>query len=276
MVAAVVSLMMTPTYEATATIWLGTGSTVSPHTAAALLKSPQLERDVREQLAIGLSPTAGPLSDAVDLTVDRADSSLLHIAARGSSPVQAADLANAWAREGLAQLLELADVSEDRLATVRDRLREADRALAGFFSENIGEGNITNIVPFLIGYRALGPNTERLQVVVGGEGQARASESAVQLTDAEWAELAQLLRERDVAEGAYVSVAQRAQGFRPAVVSEARPPRDTLQGSPVTNVVVAGGLGLLLGIVLAFGADYLDGQGRPHREGSGRTEAPGS
>ena len=243
--AALISFVVKPTYEATATIALApttlsipTANQVPPYYLmvdsprrlpiaytptyyVALLKSAEVVNAVAPQTSVSISPNGS-------------DKSLLEITAASDNPNVAAQTANAWAQAGAARIQQILLPSSDEVDAAQKKLEAAEQALAKFSQENgLGDYNI-----------------EKLR--------------AASLSTAKQLELARLLRARDNAEAVYNDFArdfERAtvlgtSAFKPRTIA-APVPASPVSPKWMQNIVIAAGLGLLVGILGAFAVEYV-------------------
>jgi capsular polysaccharide biosynthesis protein len=249
--AALVSFAMKPTYEATAVIALSPATLSIPTTSQAppyylMVDSPQ-------HLPLAYSPTyylallsgndvvaqTAPQA-AVSFASNSSDRSLIEVTARGDDANKVQTTANAYAQAGAARIQQVFLPSGKDVAAAQQKLDAADQALIQFSKDNgFGEYDLNQL-------RA-----------------ATFSSTDKQL------ELSRLLRDRDVAEPVYLDLArglERAQ----ILVSSAYSPTVILApvpGAPVSpkltqNILVGAVFGLLLGVLGAFGLEFLSRRGR--------------
>lgn len=249
--AALVSVAMKPTYEATAVIALSPATLSIPTTSQAppyylMVDSPQ-------HLPIAYSPTyyielvggkdvvaqAAPQT-AVALASNSSDKSLIEVTARGDDANKVQTTANAYAQAGAARIQQVLLPSGKDVAAAQQKLDAADQALVKFSKDN-------------------GLNEYDLR-------QLRAA--TFSSTDKQL-ELSRLLRDRDVAEPVYLDLArglERAQilagtAYSPTVIL-APAPAAPVSPKLTQNILVGAVLGLLLGVFGAFGLEFLSRRGR--------------
>ena len=268
-VAAAVSLATAPTYEATAELFLGASPPVSSEATKSLFQSPRLERAVVKRLGpAGMEQIQpGDLLRRVSVTPDRGDPSLLRVTAVGNNRERVAQIANAWVEEGTRLLIEAVGASEEEVNSRADRLRSADEALGQFVRENVALGDLEGLAPFLLGYRSLGGS----QITVDLAGDANGVASS--LSPQGWAALAGLVRERDMAEEVYLQAARTLEALQPIVVREATVPLAAVRPRAPQNVLLAGTLGLMVGIFAAFGVESFETARQRRRESPSAVEA---
>lgn len=244
--AALVSLAMPPTYEATAilalapaTLSIPTANQVPPYyllvdsprqlpTAytpayyVAILKSAQVVDTVAPRVPVTIAPNGS-------------DKSLLEITARGDDPQKVAATANTWAQVGAERIQQILLPNEDAAATAQKKLDAADQALARFARDN-----------------ALGAyDVEQLRLGVSLSGEKKA-------------ELERLLRARDLAESIYLDFARELERakilattlYKPTTIA-APVPAAPVSPKPLQNVLVGAAFGLLLGILGAFAVERI-------------------
>ncbi len=246
LVAAGVSLATPPTYEATAIIALAPATLSVPITTQAppyylLVDSPR-------QLPTAFSPTfyvallkspeveqAVKPQTSATIASNSSDRSIIEITARGRDPKEVAETANRWATVGVQAIQKALLPTGEQTTLAQKNLDAAEQALARFSQENgLGEYDLAKL-------RA--PTT---------------------LSAAKKAELAQLLRDRDIAETVLLDF-QREQtrarilattSFKPATVT-ATVPTAPVSPRPMQSILIGAGLGVLVGIVAAFALEYL-------------------
>jgi capsular polysaccharide biosynthesis protein len=248
--AALVTLTMKPTYEATAIIALAP-ATLSVPTAnqappyylvvdsprhlpiaytpayyVALLKSAEVVNAVAPTVSVTVSPNGS-------------DKSLIEITARGDEPKMVVTTANAWAQAGAARIQQVLFPSGDEAGAAQKNLDVAEQALAKFSQDNaLGNYDLTK----LRATTAL-PTDKKL-------------------------ELARLLRTRDVAESVYVDFARDQEratilatnAYRPTMLS-ASMPTAPISPKPVQDILLGAAFGLLIGILGAFAVEHVSRSG---------------
>lgn len=245
-VAALGTLAIKPVYEATATIALAPSTiSVSISTQAPpyylLVDSPRklpTAYTPAYYLAILKSPdVAGGASLRLPaaFSSNGADKSLIDVAVRGSDPQEAAQLATTWAQLGAQRIEKLLTPSDAQVTLAQSRVDAAEDALIKFAQENrLSESDLAD--PFSI--TTLSPDKK--------------------------SELARLLRVRDAAEETARDFASdyehatvlASTTYKPTVVPASVP---TAPVSPklAQSVLVAGVLGLLIGVLAAFAVEYM-------------------
>ncbi len=249
--AALVSMAIKPTYEATAVIALSPATLSIPTTSQAppyylMVDSPQ-------HLPAAYSPTyylallggkdvvaqAAPQA-AVALASNGSDKSLIEVTARGDDPNKVQATANTYAQAGAARIQLALLPSGNDVAAAQQKLDAADQALVKFSKDNgFGEYDLSQL---------------RTATFASTDKQL---------------ELSRLLRDRDVAEPVYLDLArglERAQilattAYSPTVIAAPAP------GAPVSpkltqNILVGAVLGLLLGVLGAFVLEFFARRGR--------------
>jgi uncharacterized protein involved in exopolysaccharide biosynthesis len=238
--AALVTFTLQPTYEATATIAL------APSTVAVslsnLLPPYYLMVDEPRRLPTAYTPAyyiailqgadvvnAARSPAAITIASDGSDRALIRITARGDDAQRVADAANAYARAGIARIQQLIQPTDDEVRAARQRLDEAENALGAFAREN----NFS--------YDPIEPQIP------------------THLPRAKTLEFQHLLRARDVAESVYLDFAREHQkrailattAYRPTLI-EATIPTTPVAPKLVPNLLMAAGLGVLVGLLAAF------------------------
>jgi capsular polysaccharide biosynthesis protein len=238
--AALVTLALKPTYEATATIAL------APSTVAVslsnLLPPYYLMVDDPRRLPLAFTPTyyltilkgadvvnAAKPHGAITLASDPNDRALIHVSARGDDPKQVADTANAYARAGSARIQQLIQPTGEEATAARQRLADAQNALSAFARDhNFSYDPTAPDVPSTL---------ERAQIL----------------------EFQQRLRERDIAESVYLDFAREFErmtilansAYRPTVIAAATP-ANPVAPKLAPNVLIGAAFGLLVGLLGAF------------------------
>ena len=142
-VAAGASLLVPPTYEATAAISISQPNPSISYTS--LIGSTEVEVQVIEMLRASLSPAEqvpGGLIDSVKVSQAQQEEGGLsiHITVQSDTSQKAAAVANAWASLGVKQIVEAEDVEEQlqeqQLQIVKQNLDAAIQALIDFEEEN--------------------------------------------------------------------------------------------------------------------------------------------
>jgi capsular polysaccharide biosynthesis protein len=244
--AALVSIAMKPTYEATAIIALSPATLSVPTTSQAppyylMVDSPQ-HLPTAYSPAYYIAVLNGPdvVAQAapqapVSIASSSGDKSLIEITARGDDPRQVQTTANAYAQAGAARIQQVLMPSSEDVAAAQKTLDAADQALVGFSKDNgLGDYDL---------------------------GRLRAA--TLSSTDKQL-ELNKLLRDRDVAESVYLEFARElarskiiaGNDYSPKVISA---PAPGLPVSPklVQNILIGAVLGLLVGILGTFALDYV-------------------
>lgn len=242
--AALVTLTIKPTYEATATLAL------APSTVALslsnLLPPYYLMVDEPRHLPTAYTPAyyiallqgadvmraANPQA-AISLATDSNDRSLIRITARGDEPQRVADAANAYARAGIARIQQLLQPSGEDVIAARQRLDDAENALITFARENNFSYDPAEQMP-------------------------------TNLPRAKMLEFQHLLRARDVAEAVYLDFAREyakrsilaTTAYRPTVI-EATVPTAPSAPKLAPNLIIAATVGLLIGLLGAFTLELL-------------------
>ncbi len=240
--AALVTLALKPTYEATATLALAP-STVSI-SLANQLPPYYLMVDSPRNLPTAYTPTyyiailkgadvvsAAQPRAAVTISADGNDRSLLQITARGDDPKQVADTANTYAQVGAQRIQRLLEPSGEDVAVAKRKLDAAQQALDKFLQDNK-----------IVDYDPTAP-------------PALAADKRRELT--------QLSRERDLAESVYLDFARELAKSAILAESTLRPttipaPVPTAPVAPklIQSLLIGGAFGLLLGLVGAFALEY--------------------
>lgn len=239
--AAVVTLFSPPVYESTAIIALAPSTLSIP----ALSQSAPyyLMVDQPSHLPIAYGPSfyvellkstdvvnAALPRAAVSIAVNGADRSLIEITARSSDPDTAAQTANTYADVGAQYITKAFIPAGQAAATAQAKLSSAEDALAQFSRDNgLGDYDLAKL-------RSATPRTYENKM-----------------------ELARLLRTRDVAETVYLDLARdqartailAVTANKPTVIQKPAP-NIPVSPKPVQNILVGGGLGLLVGILAAF------------------------
>ncbi|MBI4786972.1 MAG: hypothetical protein HY782_08005 [Chloroflexi bacterium] len=244
--AVLVGLIVKPVYAATATIVLApatlsipTANQVPPYylmvdsprrlpTAytpayyVALLKSAEVVSAVAPQAPVSISANVG-------------DKSLIEIAATSDDPNVAAQTANTWARAGAARIAQILSPGSDEVDAAQQKLDAAEQALVKFSQDNaLGDYNLAKL------------------------------RAASFFSTEKNLELARLLRARDNAEAVYNDFARdfgraailAASALKPTTIA-APVPTEPVSPKWAQNIAVAAGLGLLIGILGAFAAEYV-------------------
>ena len=259
--------IVTPTYEATATILAITAPKIvlsrgletqlvfaeveteeaKASVVEAMLASMEVEAGVVEKLQDTL-PTASTVPGSLlrNVEVEQVDESgVFEISARADDPQRAAQIANAWAETGATVLREAQVAESDQASIAEQDLEAAEQALYEFADAN-------------------GLSETDLRAFLGsGTGQSTASILSVEKRT----DLARLLRARQIAEEIYLSFARQATAERVAseagtgvkVVSQAAAPIGPVKPQTTLNIVLAGVLGLIVGVSGAFAAEYSEG-----------------
>ncbi len=171
----------------------------------------------------------------VSIVVNGADRSLIEITARSSDPAIAAQTANTYADVGVQYITKAFIPTGQAVATAQAKLQSAEDALAQFSRDNgLGDYDLAKL-------RTAAP---------------RSYESKM--------ELARLLRARDVSESVYLDLARDQARTAILAVTANKPtliqkpvPTDPISPNAVQNILVSGGLGLLIGILAAFTLEYV-------------------
>ncbi|MDE3090036.1 MAG: hypothetical protein KGJ80_11700 [Chloroflexota bacterium] len=251
--AALVSFAMKPTYEATAVIALSPSTLSIPTTGqaqpyyllvdsprrlptaytptyyVALLNGDDVVAQVAPQAAVTIAPNSG-------------DKSLIEITARSEDPQKAASTANKWMQEGAARIQKALLPSQNELGAAGVKLTEAEQALVKF-----SKGN-------------------GLDYDLKGLRSATFSSTDKQL------ELNGLLRAYDTAESVYLDFAKdweresilATSAYTPARIAAAVP-TVPVSPKPAQNILIGAALGLLLGILAAFAAEFVSRRTLPAR-----------
>jgi uncharacterized protein involved in exopolysaccharide biosynthesis len=257
--AAFVTLMIKPTYEATAVLALAP-STLSiptvnqsppyylmvdsprhlptaytPTYYVALLRGAEVVNAVAPRVAVTIAPSGN-------------DKSLLEITACGDDPKAVAETANKWAEVGAQHIQQVLLPSGADVAAAQQKADAAEQALAKFYRDNrLGDYDPAEL-----------PDASRLP-----------TEKKL--------ELAQLLRERDIAESVYVDLARdhaRAtilaqSAYKPRTIA-APIPTTPIAPKPAQNILIGAAFGLLIGILGAFAVEGM--RRRERAEKAGRAE----
>lgn len=238
--AALVTFTLKPTYEATATLAL------APSTVAValsnLLPPYYLMVDEPRHLPTAYTPTyylallnsadvvnAAKPQAAITLASDSSDRALIRITARGDDPQRVADAANAYARAGRARIQQLLQPTGAEVTAARQRLDDAENALAVFARDN------------QIAYDPTAPQVP------------------AHLPRATLLEFQTLLRARDIAESVYLNFAREyeknsilaATAYQPTLI-EATVPAAPSTPKLAPTLGIAAAFGLLIGLLGAF------------------------
>jgi len=143
-VAAGASLLVPPTYEATAAISIPQPNPSISYTS--LIESTEVEAQVIEMLRASLSPAEqvpGDLIDRVKVSQEN-DGRLIRITVQSDTSQKAAAVANVWANLSVKPIMEAEDAEEQRCKSLQEQqlqitkqnLEEASRAVIDFEEEN--------------------------------------------------------------------------------------------------------------------------------------------
>ncbi|MEW6231476.1 MAG: Wzz/FepE/Etk N-terminal domain-containing protein [Chloroflexota bacterium] len=279
LVAGVVSFMMSPTYEATATLALTTlpsgqtALTTLPSAAAqlAVLRSADVAVQTLQVFGkVAAEENASTLASKVWVASDPQDKSLFRVTAQADTPQKAAAIANAWAKAGIQEMnrkfVANASITKEQQAQLAlERLKQADEALANFVQSN---GLTWDEVATL----EVSLSISSPRIVIQG------SSKSFNLSATQIADLSRLLRDRDIAASVYKNFAAQAAQSRIAsqasseglqLVSVAAEPAAPTQPKPLQNIAIAGVLGLMLGVFGAFALEYFQSP-RKAAEGEAR------
>lgn len=169
----------------------------------------------------------------VTVSTNGADKSLIEVVAHSENPQVAAQVANAWAEAGAARIQQQLAPDGASVKTAQMNLDAAEHALVTFSSQNeLGDYNL-------------------------GRLRTAALSTSKQL------ELAALLRERDNAEAVYNDLARdwarntilATNVYKPGTI-RAPVPASPISPRPLQNIAGGAALGLLVGILAAFGVEY--------------------
>ena len=243
--AALVTLAIKPTYEATAVLALSPATVSVPTTSQAppyylMVDSPRnLPTAYTPAYYIALlegNDVVSQVAPQVPVTIDSngSDKSLIEITARGGDPQIVAATANKWMWEGAARIQKALLPSQGQLAAAQAKLDETERALVKFSKDN-----------------GLDYDLNRLRT-------ATFSSSDKQV------ELGKLLRAYDVAESVYVDLAKSwerenilaTSTYAPSLIAAAVPTAP-ISPKPVQNILIGAAFGLLLGILGAFALEWV-------------------
>jgi len=142
-VAAGASLLVPPTYEATAAISIPQPNPLISYTS--LIRIPEVEAQVIEVLRASLSPAEQVPGDLIDrVKVSQAQQEegglSIHITVQSDTSQKAAAIANVWANLSVKPIMEAEDAEEQRrdqqLQITKQNLEEASRAVIDFEEEN--------------------------------------------------------------------------------------------------------------------------------------------
>ncbi len=239
--AAVVSFVSPPVFESTAIVALVPSTLSIP----SMNQSPPYYVMINQPgyLPIAYGPSfyiellkstdvinAAKPSATVSIAVNGADRSLIEITARSTDPDTAAQTANTYADVGAQYITKAFIPTGQAAATAQAKLQSAEDALAQFSRDNgLGEYDLAKL-------RTAMPRTYESKM-----------------------ELARLLRTRDVAETVYLDLASdqartailAVTANKPTVIQKPAP-TTPVSPKPLQNILVGGGLGLLIGILAAF------------------------
>jgi uncharacterized protein involved in exopolysaccharide biosynthesis len=243
--AALATLAIKPTFEATATIALAP-TTVSV-SLSNLLPPYYLTVSDPRNLPIAFTPTyyiailngadvvsAAQPRAAITVSGDGNDRALLHISARGGDANLVAEAANSYAQAGTSRITQLLQPTGGEAEAAKQKLQAAEQAIVKYASDNG------------IDYDPSGMR-ETPQLPRGKELQFQA-----------------LQRDRDIAEAVYLDFARELErttilannAYRPILIPAIVP---TAPVSPkfAQNILFGAAFGLLIGIIGAFGIELV-------------------
>ncbi len=242
--AAAVSFMVKPVFEAKAMIAISPATLSVP--TANQVPPYYLMVDSPRQLPVAYTPSyyialvqsaevieAAHPSSPVTISSNGGDKSLIEIAARSDNPQAAAQVANAYAEAGASRIQQTLVPDGAEVKTAQLNLDVAEQALVKFSLQNeLGDYNLAKL-------------------------------RSVSLSTAKQLELATLLRERDNAESVYNDLARdwerstilATNAYKPTTM-QAAIPTSPISPKPLQNIAIGAGLGLLVGILAAFAAEY--------------------
>ncbi len=242
--AALASLSIKPTYEATAIIALAPATLSIP--TANQVPPYYLIVDSSRRLPVAFTPTyyvtllkgadvvnAVAPKTAVSISSNSSDKSLIEITARGEDAQVAAATANKWAEVGAGRILQVLMPAGNEANAAQEKLDNAEQTLVKFTQQN-----------------GLDYNLDKLR-------------SAVLLVDKRQ-ELDRLLRARDTAEAVYNDFARDLESstilatntYRPSTILAPVPSAPVSSNVP-RNLFIGAGFGLLIGVLGAFAAEYM-------------------
>lgn len=241
-IAFIASSRTTPVYRASATLLVHQAPSSGTSDYTALLTSERLARTYTQMLTgravmeavinqLGLNTSPGGLASRVKVSLVR-DTQLIHLSVEDTDPLRAADTANAIAQVFIAQNQELQqDRYSDSLASMRQQIDELstliEESQIGLDSLNAesdgnpqGKTEIARLETILAGYR----NTYMMLLQNYEQMRLTAAQSADNLV----------------------------------VLEPANPPSSPVRPNTMKNTTLAGLLGAILAIGVAFFVEYLD------------------
>ena len=243
--AALVTFVLKPAYEATATLALAP-TTVSISLANQLPPYYLMVSDP-SRLPTAYTPTyyvailkgadvvsAAKLQAAVTIAPDGSDRSLIHLTARGDDPQKVANTANAYAQAGAARIQQLLQPTGEEAAAAQKRLDDTQDALITFARNN------------------------------GFSYDPTAPDVPSTLPRAKVLEFQQFLRERDIAESVYLDFAREYErttilanaAYLPTIISAAVPAAP-ISPKLAQNVLIGAAFGILIGLLGAFLIEFI-------------------
>ena len=242
--AALASLAIKPEYEATAVVALAPATLSIP--TANQVPPYYIVVDSPRRLPVAYTPSfyisvlkgadvvnAVAPKTVVSITSNGSDKSLIEITARSGDAQEAAATANRWAEVGLERILRTIVPSGEEARAAQEKFGTAEQALVKFSQQNGLEYNSDRLLSAAL-------PVEKRQ------------------------ELDRLIRARDKAESVYNEFARDLErstilattAYKPSTIPAPIPSAPVSANVP-RNLVIAAGLGLLIGVLGAFAAESM-------------------